>query len=220
MSLFIAVPVHGESVQAFKTSMDQIQIEFDRVGFDFDVHYLVGESLIQRARNTIVANFLETRFERLLFIDSDIQFKPEDVEALWNLNTDVCCGSYPFKKIGMGSTCWKDGHLVDVDSLPGPTKIDYAATGFLMIKRDVFLRMKEAYPERSHLEGLPDGNFNDRRESFSWFDPRVSKGSCTEDRIYLSEDYAFSHDWREMGGEIILNPDVKLLHWGMYGFGE
>ena len=112
-----------------------------------------------------------------------------------------------------------NGKVIEVDNLDGITEIDYAATGFLMVKREVFEKMRLAFPDRRHMEGLPDGNFNDRKESFAWFDPRVTGGDCPDERTYISEDYSFSRDWRDIGGKILLNPAVQLKHHGIYGFG-
>jgi glycosyltransferase involved in cell wall biosynthesis len=204
----------------FVESIHRTVDALSQTSLDFDVLYITGESLVQRARNNAVCAFLESRFQRLLFIDADIEFQPEDIQKLWNLDEPVCCGTYPFKRIGMKTTAWKDRRLVDLDQLHGPTEIDYAATGFLMVKREVFEDMREAYPERKHMEGLPDGNFDDRKESFAWFDPRVTDVYRPEDRVYLSEDYSFSLDYRNMGGRIILDPSIKLRHYGTYGFGE
>jgi len=89
-----------------------------------------------------------------------------------------------------------------------------------MVKREVFEDMRVQYPEKRHMEGLPDGNFEDRKESFAWFDPRVTEGQFPDERVYLSEDYAFSVDYRNMGGKIILEPSIRLKHYGTYGFGE
>ncbi len=219
MSLLIAVPVYSNPMMAFVESIHRTINALSQTSLDYDVLYITGESLIQRARNNAVCSFLDSRFERLLFIDADIEFQPEDIQKLWSLNEPVCCATYPFKKMGMKTTSWKDGRLVDLDQLHGPTEIDYAATGFLLIERDVLEKMPEFFPERKHLEGLPDGNFEDRKETFAWFDPRVTKGDKLEERIYLSEDYSFSVDVRKMGYKIILDPSIKLKHHGFYAYG-
>ena len=220
MSLLICTPVYASPMMPYVESIHRVNHEFMGTGLDYDILYITGESLVQRARNNAVCAFLDSRFDRLLFIDADIEFKPEDIETLWNLDENVCSGSYPFKRLGLHTTSWKNGKLVNLDSLDGPTEIDYAATGFLMVKREVFEDMRVQYPEKRHMEGLPDGNFEDRKESFAWFDPRVTEGQFPDERVYLSEDYSFSVDYRNMGGKIILEPSIRLKHYGTYGFGE
>ena len=37
--------------------------------------------------------------------------------------------------------------------------------------------------------------------------------------IFWSEDYGFMHHWKQMGGKIILDPSIKLIHWGLKGYG-
>ena len=210
---------------AWVKSIMSLQEAFLADGLDHNWLWIENESLVQRARNTIAAQFLELPYERLMFIDSDIEFIPDDVAKLYNLDADVACGSYPMKRIGIKSTVWKDGKLLDIDELSGPTEIDFAGTGFLMIKKGVFEKLREQYPERTHRDGKPGvspitvANKENTRETFSWFDPKVSDGPENL-RVYWSEDYSFCKEWREMGGKIVLDPSIKLKHWGTYGFGE
>lgn len=204
----------------YMESMMRLQEELLLAEFEHDFLFIKGESLVQRARNNAVRAFLKTQYERMLFIDSDLEFTPEDVGKLWALDESVCCGSYPMKRIGIKTTAWKDGKLVDLDDFDGPVSVDYAGTGFLMVKKPVFMDMMDRFPFRSHMEGKADGNFDEREKSFSWFDPHVTEGEFCEDRVYLSEDYAFSKDVQEMGLNIILEPSIKLTHYGMYGYGS
>jgi len=213
MSLLIAVPIHGHGETPFWKSMMRLQEVLLVSELDHEFLFLENESLVQRARNNCVTTFLETRFERLLFIDSDIEFEPEDVQKLWNMNCDVAVGCYAMKRKDQPVTAWKNGDLVNLSELDGITEIDYAGTGFMMIKKDVFIDMIDEYPFKRHYEGSPTDNISDARESFSWFDPRV------EGDVYLSEDYSFCLDFRKMGGKIMLDPSIRLIHWGRWGFG-
>src|SRR5210317_1014576 len=78
---------------------------------DFQVHLntMGNESLITRARNTLVSQFLDedkkdpTRFTHLMFIDSDIGFNGEAVWRALNSDYDVACGIYPRKSIDWNS---------------------------------------------------------------------------------------------------------------------
>ena len=176
-------------------------------GIKHDFLITTNESLITRARNTSVATFLKTDYQYLMFIDGDIEFNTEDVAKLWNHQKEVVCATYPWKRKDQdGVTAWKDGALVDITTLEDLTPVDYCGTGFLMIQREVFEKMKTAYPEFKHEEGNVG-------ECWAFFDTKV------EDGIYLSEDYFFCKRWRDIGGEVLLDPSIKLTHWGSYAYG-
>lgn len=170
-----------------------------------------NESLITRARNTSVARFMfdpELKdYTHFCFIDGDIEFTADDVAKLYNMDVDIATAAYPMKREEAGVTAWKDGKLVDLDKLDGQTSIDYAGTGFLMIKRHVFDKMAAAYPELRHKEGHVG-------ECFAFFDTFVTEDEDWEDRFYCSEDYAFCQRWKDIGGKITLDPSIRLGHVG------
>lgn len=207
MSLLICTPIYEGNLKfPYFQSMLALQSALEG-NLEFDILATTNESLIQRARNTSAAKFLQTSYKKMLFIDSDIEFTPEDVAKLWNLDEEVAVGVYPMKRQGSGYAAWQNGSLVeDLDELElrtdGTAEVDYAGTGFMMIDRLVFERMKTS--EIEHEESGP---------CWAFFNPRVKDG------VYLSEDYAFCHDFREMGGKVIMDPSVKLIHHGTYGYG-
>jgi len=214
LSLLICVPIHGYGQTSFWRSILKLQETLIYSDFPHAFLILENESLVQRARNNSVTSFMETEFERMLFIDSDIEFEPEDVQKLWNLDVDVAVGAYPMKRIDVPTCGWVDGELIDLDKMDGPTPVDYAGTGFMMMKREVFHKFHSEYEDRFHHEGKPGENVLSQRVSFNYFDTRVDDG------IFLSEDYSFCADFRKIGGEIILEPSIRLKHYGTYGFGE
>ena len=55
------------------------------------------ESLVSRARNSSAAASLHYKADRLLFIDADITFDPDDVYKLIKHDKDVVCGAYAKK---------------------------------------------------------------------------------------------------------------------------
>ena len=61
-----------------------------------------NESLITRARNTIVSMMLDDKdfvATHLLFIDADIGFSWHNIERLLCADKDIACGVYPRKHI-------------------------------------------------------------------------------------------------------------------------
>lgn len=199
---------------------DQIELSLTLLGSD---------AMITRARSTLVAKFLDDpQATHLMFVDSDIGFEPEQFARLFRQDKDFTAAMYPIKEIdwnrlGMrlengepvdsaginfvGTFC--SGESLKLDR--GFATASYAGTGFQLIRRHVFERMIEAYPElkysRIHAQD-PAGPGPDNR--YALFDPMIDSESGT----YLSEDYAFCKRWRALGGEIWLDLESRLTHVG------
>lgn len=207
MSLLIATPMYGGMChERYFASCMELKESLIHGGMDHDWLTTTNESLITRARNTSAASFLKTSFQKLMFIDADIEFRAEDVAMLWNMNLAVVCGAYRMKTQDSKLSVWKDGKLVEADGFSEPTAVDYAGTGFMMIDRSVFEVLMENHPQWEHQEGNIDGN------CWGFFQDPI------EDGFHMSEDYFFCKRWRELGGEIIWHPQVKLTHWGQCGY--
>ena len=90
-----------------------------------------------------------------------------------------------------------------------------AATGFMCIKKEVFRKMIEAYP---NLKYTSDQIINGKRygsdNCYALFDCIIDEKS----NRYLSEDYAFCRLWQKIGGKIHANLQSPLTHYGTYPF--
>src|SRR5258705_7261830 len=94
----------------------------------------------------------------------------------------------------------------------GFTRVRYAGTGFLMIRRHVLETMcahpgyasLQFFREHSHdaLAGSPN--------RFALFESMIDPATGT----YLSEDFAFCKRWTGIGGEIWADLDSRLDHVG------
>jgi hypothetical protein len=102
--LFIATPMYGGMAHGLyiKSCLD-LQTTFNQYGIETKFSFLFNESLITRARNYLVDEFLRTDYTHMMFIDSDIHFSPKDVIALLALDKDVIGGPYPKKSINWGN---------------------------------------------------------------------------------------------------------------------
>ena len=187
---------------------------------DFEIEYkfMYQESLITRARNTIVSFFLRSDCTHLMFIDADIDFHPEDVIRLAKHNKDVVVGAYPLKFLNKvqgksDQACFN----YSVNLLKQTVKvednlmeIEYGATGFMMIRRNVIEKMIEKYPEFKYINDVPiNGEFK-KEDYYALFDCVIDK----ETQRYLSEDYAFCKRWRDIGGQIFMDMTINLSHIG------
>lgn len=243
--LFVATPMYGGQCSGIYTkSMTDLATACSKHDITLKIYYLFNESLITRARNYCVDEFLRSDCSHLLFIDSDIGFNFRDALMLLQMcddesGYDIVTGPYPKKTIswekvkkavdmGYGAdNPFQLEHFVgdfvfnpdgDIKSfkINEPVKIKEGGTGFMMIHRKVFDVYAEAYPE---LKYIPDHtrteNFDGSREITAFFDCVIDP----ESRRYLSEDYMFSHYARRIGLNIWMCPWMKLKHVGNYTFG-
>jgi hypothetical protein len=243
--LFIATPMYGGMNHGLymKSCLD-LQTVMIRYGIEVKFSFLFNESLITRARNYLVDEFLRTDFTHMMFIDSDIHFDPNDVIALMALDKDVIGGPYPKKSINwnnIAETARKNPDLnpKELENLVGeyvfnvvkgtqqfqvsePLEVMEIGTGHMMIKRSVFEKMEKEYPSIKYKpDHIGQAHFDGSRYIHAYFDTVID----TKDSMigggserYLSEDYMFCQMWRKMGGQIYLCPWMKTQHIGTYAF--
>lgn len=243
--LFVATPMYGGMNHGMymKSCLD-LQVMMIRYGVEIKFSFLFNESLITRARNYLVDEFLRSECTHLLFIDSDIHFSPQDVVALMALDKDVIGGPYPKKSINWNNVAHAartqpDLPASELENLVGdyvfnvvkgtkqfsvtePLEVLEIGTGFMMVKREVFSKLEESYPQlRYKPDHVGQKNFDGSRYIHAYFDTIIdSIDSATgggSDR-YLSEDYMFCQLWRKIGGKIYLCPWMKTRHIGTYTF--
>jgi len=243
--LFVATPMYGGMNHGMymKSCLD-LQSMLTKYEIEVRFSFLFNESLITRARNYLVDEFLRSDCTHMMFIDSDVHFNPQDVIALLALDKDVIGGPYPKKSINWGNiaeAARKHPELAaaDLENLVGdyvfnvvagtkqfsvtePLKVMEIGTGYMMIKREVFDKMKDAYPQlRYKPDHVGQANFDGSRYIHAYFDTIIDTiDSATgggSDR-YLSEDYMFCQLWRKIDGEIFLCPWMKTQHIGTYAF--
>jgi hypothetical protein len=243
--LFIATPMYGGMAHGLyiKSSLD-LQTTMNKYGIETKFSFLFNESLITRARNYLVDEFLRSDHTHLLFIDSDIHYNPQDVLACMALDKDVIGGPYPKKSINWSNVAQAarsqpNMEPRELEKLVGeyvfnvvkgtkqftvtePLEVMEIGTGFMMVKREVFEKMEKEYPMiRYKPDHVGQANFDGTRYIHAYFDTVIdTKESIVgggSDR-YLSEDYMFCQMWRKMGGKIFLCPWMKTQHIGTYAF--
>ena len=196
------------------------------------VQTLGMESLITRARNTLVANFLDDEHAtHLFFVDADIGFSTAVIKRMLDFDHEVVCAPYPMKLINWSSIpqLVKDDLDYKTLSLPyvlnfedkdnvevkkGFAKVLDAATGCLLIKKECLLKMVKEYPDLHYnTDQIIDGKEYKSENTYLFFDTMKD-----EDGRYLSEDYAFSRRWQKIGGKIWADLGSSLTHFGGYRF--
>ncbi len=242
--LLIATPCFGGMVTtAYLQSMMKTSRRLALDDLPFELRTLANESLITRARNSLVAEFLgRAEFTHLLFIDADIGFDPELIVKMLRFDRPVMAAAYPTKGINwervkrLAPRARDGAHLRDLSMLytvnyvdandrpvrvklepvDGFVKVPVVSTGFLMIRRDVFETMRALLPESAYTNDVAGYDSPHTRGNFyTFFDTLVHPKS----RRYLSEDYGFCYRWVvQCGGEIYLDVEHRLTHYGNLGF--
>lgn len=218
---FIATPCYGGACHtAYAMSLLQTCHILWDAGIRHTVKLLPGDSLVQRARNMLVAHFLAGDWTHLLFIDGDIQWQPGAVTRLLAAaecpDIEVCCGVYPKKSIPATFPCnfvIGEGQRANAHPKTGFIEVKDAPTGFLLIKRAVIERMMAAYPERRCVFD-PDAPEYLKPYQFALFDCFVDDKS----NHYLSEDFGFSRLYQRLGGHIWMDPECRLGHYGQHRY--
>mgnify|MGYP003115642687 FL=1 len=243
--IFIGTPCYGGMLTAdyFKSCMQlvalaaskKIELQFGTIG---------NESLITRARNTLVQLFMDGDYSHLLFIDADLAFNPESVMRMLEYDKDVVTGIYPRKTIDwikvkrrlkenpdmsedelLAASLQYNLNVKDPNKIlleKGFIEVLDGPTGFMLIKRNVFEQMAKSY---SNLQFKPDQHINQSHETdfdyhktsnwnYTFFDTMVEP----ETRRYLSEDYAFCRLWQKIGGKIYADILSGMTHYGNYAF--
>lgn len=215
----IGAPTYGyKCYTPFVDALLRLQKLACKEGLEIDYRFMYQESLITRARNTIVSFFLRSDCTHLMFIDADIDFHPEDVLQMIKHDKDVVVGAYPLKHLvrqegKSDQACFNYSVNLLKKTVPVTNnlmEIEYGATGFMLIKRNVLETMIEKYPEFKYINDVPINGEYKREDYYALFDCVIDP----ETKRYLSEDYAFCKRWRDIGGQIYLDLTVNLTHIG------
>lgn len=233
-SLMIATPMYGGMCTGhYVNGLLGTITKMQSVGVKVYWAQMMNESLITRARNELVRQFLEGGFDYLMFIDADISFDGQAVATLMAADRDVACGIYPKKEVAWdkveeaaknekselrnysGAFVFNmDGEHQETDE-DGMFPVRHGGTGFMLIHRRVFEKLKENVPT------YRTSSFKDP-ETGEYAKPLTHEFFATsidDTGALLSEDYHFCELWRKHGGKIYANPFVRLEHVGTYVFG-
>ena len=237
--LFIGMPCYGGMMTGLTSkSLLDLQGLLSQYGVEVKFSFLFNESLIQRARNYIVDEFLNrSDCTHMMFIDADIAFNPTDIVAMLALDKEIIGGPYPKKSIEWGQlhkAIKKNPELSvsEYEKLVGamvfnpvggtqkfsvtePLEVSEVGTGFCMYKREVFEKFQAAYPEYMYKpDHVGQAHFGGDREICSFFNVFIDP----ESKRTLSEDYCNCHQMRKIGVKVWLCPWMQLSHIGTYIF--
>ena len=247
--LFVATPMYGGQNAGMytKSACDLTKLCYE-YGIKLTNHYLFNESLITRARNYCVDEFLRSDATHLMFIDSDIGFDANDVLTLLALadpddhsenRKEIICGPYPKKTIAWEKVkrAVDKGHA---DKNPGNLEKfvgDYVfnpADGATEVPLDKPFKVLESGTGFMMIQRSAFEKFDKAFPEYSYYPDHARTkhfdGSRKimmyfqalidpESERSLSEDYMFCQWMRKVGVNTWLCPWMKMIHIGSYMFG-
>ena len=222
LKLMIATPFYMQMCFAqYSTSVSEAGRMLTEVGVPWQLQSLHGDSYIDRAKNSIVANFLESDCTDLLMVDSDMAFHADAVGRMLRHPQEVVASMFPMKN-NWGQFCgsllpdeqgqvpdlktavelWDGSCLFRAYLLPG---------GFLRLKRSVLERFADHYSDVVYQDPCADPGKPDRVYT-AFFE------CMTFNHIRYGEDATFCRRLRDMGVELWCDPNISHSHYGVKGW--
>lgn len=167
-----------------------------------------GNAMIGDCRGLIVSQFLGSDATELVFVDSDVTWEAGALLKLVDYPVDFVAGLYPQRKDPINYCCQWDTSKKEIDlSEHGLIEVWGVPAGFMRLSRPMLEKMTAHYTDTQfHCEAAPNKTAHDL------FGPyRVG-------RIKFGEDYAFCRRWRDIGGQVWIDPAIRMGHVGYKTF--
>lgn len=216
--LYIATPCHGGRLSAeYHMSVVATMRELAPRGIGVEIGLVPDESLLPRARNVLVSQFLNTDCDSMLFIDADMAWQPDHVLRLlaWSHDWDkAVVGAAGVRRSDPPSFCVNFLHAEDrsIEVCPktGCVSLRHLGTGFILIRREAIERIISRNPDLTYTETDMTGQV--RGKLHLLFNMHLEGGHC------YSEDYRFCDLWRAAGGKVWADPHIALQHLGQKSY--
>lgn len=218
----------------YTMSILKLTEKLNSLGIEHVIDFVGNESLIPRARNNLLAKFIDSEFTHILFIDSDIEFPAQAVIDLLDFDKDVVCCAYSKKAFNWKRFMYsmqteiqskeslesrgldynynvmvdKEGKIIKGDDGKF-IRVKHASSGFMMVKKEIVNKLCKKHTELTI-----------KTDNLSKEDNTICGLFCCmiREQIYLSEDYSFCERVNDIGGEVWLNITHNLNHIGKYIF--
>jgi len=209
--LMVGIPAYDGRVN-LKTAfaLAKLSALVDKMGVQLMLTQVSGCSIVTKARNSIVHEFLKSNATDLLFVDSDVIVTEDAILRLLALSggKDITAGVYPRR--GADRKFFLDMYYGEDEQFEfdanGMVRVLRIGTGFMLIRRHVLERMVSNHPEWQYYN-----NVTTYTES-AVFDFAVKDGE------YFGEDYLFCDRANTEGFTVFLDPSISLPHVGTETF--
>ena len=235
-NLMICTPCHSDVTMHYTQALLELQQLCIKKGIRI-TFTLLKSSLVTQGRNLCVSAFLDSNCTHMLFVDSDIYFRAESIIKMLDLDKELISIPYPLKTMMWDKLYqkWNDGEVKNAGDIhrwlntypmkvqdpnkitldSGVMEVTHSPTGCMLIKRIVFDKMIEKYPDKNIVQKtVINGEYVDRPHLWNFFD-------CIhepETKTYLGEDFSFCKLWKDIGGKCYVFVNDPIIHVGEHQY--
>lgn len=195
------VPILKRPYPKFIESLENSIPLIKDAGWDEALAQEIDNPYISGARAKMLRKALDNQADVIVFLDYDLEWKPESLLKLINTEGDVIAGTYRCKideEQYMGAV-YSNADGTPVVREDGCIKASVAPAGFLKVTKEAVDTFMTAYPELCYGPKY--------HQSVDLFNHGA------HDRLWWGEDYAFCRRWREKCGDLWIMPDLPITHW-------
>lgn len=237
--LLVVTPLYAGAEADYLRSVIQLTGAAERAGVGCAFAWLSNNASISRARNSLVAAFLQSDATHLLFVDGDIGFVPAEViDCLARMRADpalaVVGAPCPKRMVNWGLVAAAAARGMAADNpallerfsgvfaidpadpsgtfaLDRPIELLRVGTGLMIVRRDVIETLVQRHPELRYVPDALDRDSGLVGDTIhALFQSMIDPGSGH----LLSDDFAFCHRVRAAGFRIWLAPWMRTTHTG------
>jgi hypothetical protein len=183
--------------------------ELERRGLE--VRRYPSTAAVDRSRCDMATAALDEGYDELIWIDSDIQFDPDDVAKLRGHELPIVAGVYAKKGVrDLAVHLEPTTQELRFGAGGGLYDVRYVGAGFLCTRREVYDAIQRTF-------SLPVCNTRFGARTIPYFLPMVIPDGGPY--WYLGEDYAFCERARKAGHRVQVDTTIRLGHIGSYVYG-
>ena len=186
----------------------------------------VKTSLVTHGRNLLTCGFLDSGFDYMLFVDADMEFKPEAVMRMLVPKKDIIVTPYRVKnepETPEYAIKFKDPDDIKIEPFD-LVEIEEGPAGLTLIKREVFERLMDKHPElKINFDVAARKKMNKEigavedaivRYMYNFWDTtfRLDTGE------WKGEDLSFCSLAKDAGFKLYANLDSWTTHHGSRGW--
>lgn len=228
MKILVGTPTYnGQLTTNYTGSLLALWSEFDG---QLDWKTTSG-TLLAWARNTLASLVLASDHTHLLFIDSDIAFPPSLIRRMVAFDAPIVSAVCPHRTLDPRrvhamsranadpGSAWARSlsFILELETPPverdGFYRATRTGTGLMLIKREVFETLRDAYPDLYRPAGGTYYEFQGLTHVLQCFDPAYD-----ENGVSVGEDVSFCRRWQATGGQLWVVYDDAVGHVGPFVF--